>query len=343
MITVTGVTNLGWVTGENSPNRTGSRFGIYGTDLGICWRNGRGEVSLAFGDTYGPGWGGDGAGPPGADWRWNVLAISTTRGLDGGLGLDDVVRRADGNAAQLLSKEWFVPEHTVIPTSGVTVGQRDYLHYMSVAEWGAPGGWRTHHGGIAYSDDGGRSWQRPRHARWKNTSGGDHPFQLVAFAGPPSDEEYLYLLGTPNGRFGDIRLARVGLAAAGTDDDAVLDPGAYRYWDGSGWSGDAYAATPVMSGPAGELSVQYNTVLRRWLALHLDEHRAAIVLRTAEELTGPWTDGEIVVSGREYPALYGGFLHPHGADRESLYFLMSQWGPYNVMLLRADLGEDGTG
>jgi hypothetical protein len=330
MVSVTAVTNLGWVTGEGSPNRTGSRFGIYGTDLGICWVGASGAVMLAFGDTYGEGWGGNGAGPGDADWRWNVLATSTTTDLDGGLVLDGVTARSDGKAAQILPGQLLVREHTVIPTSGIAVGGRDYLHYMSVARWGGPHGWHTNHGGIAYSDDGGRNWKRPRDARWQNTRGGDHPLQLVAFTRHPADADHVYLLGTPNGRYGDISLARVRL-------DVVADPGEYRYWDGSAWVDDPFAARPVASGPAGELSVQYNAALGCWTALHLDEHRAAIVLRTAGELTGPWTGGEIVVSGREYPALYGGFLHPYGAGRPALYFLMSQWGPYNVMLLRADM------
>jgi len=44
------------VTGEDSPNRTGSRFGFLATDLGILWDDGAGGVLAAFGDTYGEGW-----------------------------------------------------------------------------------------------------------------------------------------------------------------------------------------------------------------------------------------------------------------------------------------------
>ncbi|MGH3437881.1 MAG: DUF4185 domain-containing protein, partial [Sciscionella sp.] len=148
MVHVSGLRNLGWVTGRGSANRTDVRFGIHGTDLGIPWDNGRGEVLIAFGDTYGEGWGGDGAGPQAADWRWNVLARSTTGDLSGGIVLDDVVRRQDGLAAQILPHDDKVTEHTVIPTSGIAIGGRNYLHYMSIRQWGVPGGWRTNHGGI---------------------------------------------------------------------------------------------------------------------------------------------------------------------------------------------------
>jgi hypothetical protein len=92
-----------------------------------------------------------------------------------------------------------------------------------------------------------------------------------------------------------------------------------------------------MSGPVGELSVQYNTVARQWIALHLDEHRAAIVLRTAPEPTGPWTTGQVVASGAQHPGLYGAFLHPDSADSPVLHFAMSRWDPYHVRLMELPL------
>jgi len=65
-----------------------------------------------------------------------------------------------------------------------------------------------------------------------------------------------------------------------------------------------------MSGPVGELSVEYNEHFGQWIALHLDEERAAIVLRWAPELTGPWAAGQVVAEAKDYPELYGGYLHP---------------------------------
>jgi hypothetical protein len=74
-----------------------------------------------------------------------------------------------------------------------------------------------------------------------------------------------------------------------------------------------------------------------WLATHLDEHRAAIVLRSAPELTGPWREPVVLVSGRDYPGLYGGYLHPWAVDGPDIYFTLSQWNRYNVLLMRATL------
>lgn len=328
MVHVLETSLVGRVTGAGSAGRTDERFGIHGTDLGIMWDGGDGRVLVLFGDTFGAGWGGFGGGPNDADWRCNVLAFSGARNLDGGLDLDGVVGRPDGAAAQVIGRDAERrDEVTVIPNSGIAVDGTHYVHYMSVKRWGEPGHWTTNYSGVAVSVDGGVTWTKPPGACWINRAERDHPFQIGAFA---RDGEHVYLVGTTNGRLGDAHLARV---PAGS----VAEVRAYEYWTGTEWSRDEFAAVPVFPGPVGELSVGYNVHFGQWLALHLDDPRGAIVLRTAERLTGPWTDGEVVASGAEYPSLYGGYLHPWFLDGPDIYFLMSQWGPYNVFLLRTRL------
>jgi hypothetical protein len=336
MVRVTEVVRVATVTGAGSANRT-DRFGVHGTDLGIIWANGPDEVLVAFGDSYGSGWGGNGAGPAEADWRCNIVTRSRNRDLDRGLDLEPVARRPDGTAEQAIPRDPSRPrEQTVIPTSGLNVAGTNYLHYMSVSRWGEPGHWETDHGGIAVSTDGGVSWQRPDSARWPGRprrsglfgSAREHPFQLAACAGQADGS--VYLLGTPAGRFGSATAARVPA-------DRVLEPAAYRYWDGRDFAAaDPFDARPVFAGPVGELSVRYHEPSGQWLALHLDERRAALVLRSAPELTGPWDDGVVVASARDHPAPYGGYLHPWSTG-SSVHFTLSQWGPYNVSLLRATI------
>lgn len=325
------VTVVAEVTGESSPNRTMSRFGFLATDLGVLWDDGAGAVLVAFGDTYGAGWRPPGAGSRSADHRRNVLARSratTPAELAGGLPLDSVVEDAPGHAAEILGP---TPgqrhESTVIPTAGLAVGGRQYLHYMSVRSWGPPGRWVTNHAGIARSDDGGSTWTPAPGARWRNswTWFGRHPFQLGAFT---RDERWVYLFGTPNGRFGDVHLARV-------EPSRVDDVAGYRYWTGGGWGASVRAAAPVAAGPAGELSVAYHRGLRCWLMVHLDEARAEVVLRAAPDVVGPWSAPTTLVSGREHPGLYGCYLHPGALGGDEIYFTMSRWGPYNVFLVRA--------
>lgn len=323
---------LGWVTGEQSPNKTGSRFGVLGTDLGICWDDAAGGMLVAFGDTYGEGWGGHGAGPREADWRCNVLAVASLDEPMATLELDSFVEDSSGHAAEVLPRDPLLGVETVIPTAGIGVGGTQYLHYMSVRSWDGPGRWRTHYGGVAYSTNGGQDW-RTDGPRWANRSaqwwrsGGGAGFQLGAFA---RDGDHVLLFGTPNGRFGPARLARVPA-------DSVLDAAAYRYWAGRDWHPQPYRATPVIPAPVAELSVLWHPPSQHWLAMTLDEHLAAIVLRSAPEPTGPWGPPQPVVRGVDYPGLYGGHLHPCSARGEYLYFTMSQWGPYNVRLMRSRL------
>jgi hypothetical protein len=313
--------------GPDDVNRTAERFGVHATDLGIMWRDSRGRVAIAFGDTYGEGWGGSGAGPATADWRFNALAHSTDPNPADGLRIDSMVTDRPGHAAQILPGDPTVPEVTVIPTAGVAVGSRDYLHYMSVRSWGTGGRWTTNYSGLAHSEDGGRTWVKAPVPRWPNEGGGSG-FQLAALA---RGDGFVYLFGTPSGRLGDARLARVPEAS-------MCSPDAYRYWTGRLWEpGAAARAAPVMPGPVGELSVQFNTAVEQWVALHLDERRAAIVLRTAARPTGPWTDGQVVVDGTRHPGLYGAFLHPGSAERPVLHFAMSRWDPYHVQLMELPL------
>lgn len=314
--------------GVGDSNQTARRFAVYATDLGVMWRDSRGRVAIAFGDTYGAGWGGRGAGPETADWRFNTLAHATDATLTDGLRIDSMVTDREGHAAQILAADPSVPEVTVIPTAAIAAGGLDYLHYMSVRSWGTGGRWTTNYAGLAVSADGGRTWAKPASARWANEGGGSG-FQLGAMAGHGG---HVYLFGTPNGRLGDARVARVVEQSVGV-------PSAYEYWTGTAWRPAIDAAAPVLAGPVGELSVQYNTVTRQWVALHLDEHRAAIVLRTAPEPTGPWTVGEVVVSGAEHPGLYGAFLHPDSADSAVLHFAMSCWDPYHVQLMELPSGS----
>jgi hypothetical protein len=332
MVRVLETTRVCQVTGAGSANRTDERFGIHGTDLGIMWDAGDGRVFVLFGDTFGQGWGGHGAGPGHADWRRNVLAFSTGRDLGQCLPLDGAMERPGGGACQVIPSGTG-QEVTVIPNGGIAVDGRHYVHYMSVRRWGPPGTWRTNHAGIAVSADGGRTWDKPARAQWRNGWPHHNPLQIGAL---PRSGDHVYLFGTSNGRYGDAYLARA--APSG-----LLDTGAYEYWDGSGWTDRLRAAAPVFEGPVGEMSVAYSGYLGCWLLLHLDERRQGLVLRAADRLTGPWTWGEVVVSGREYPAVYGGYLHPWSLDGPDLYYLVSQWGPYNVFLTRSRVEADGPG
>ncbi len=318
-VSVTDVESVGWVTGPESVNRTDELYDVDGTDLGSMFEM-DGTVYIAFGDTFGccrPPEGGGG----GSNWRYNVVGYSTDHDLSDGMTLDGMLPDRLGNARLVLRKQ--IEDFTLIPTNGIAVDERMYLHYMAVQQWGTPGRWTLNRSGWAYSDDRGETWERPDDAVWA----GDTNFGQAALV---RHEGYIYVFGIHGGRFGGVALARVPEAD-------VLDMTQYTYWSGSSWVADLAAAALIVPPSAGELSVGWNEFLGRWIMLYLSEPDRAIVMRTAPELTGKWSDKVTVVSSSDFPGLYGAFLHPWASDGEVIYFNMSQWVPYNVHLMRARL------
>lgn len=53
----------------------------------------------------------------------------------------------------------------------------------------------------------------------------------------------------------------------------------------------------------------------------------------------PWGEAIELVSGKDYAQIYGAFMTPSwiSADGRSFYFVMSQFGPYNVYVMKATL------
>ncbi|MBB5914145.1 hypothetical protein BJY24_003012 [Nocardia transvalensis] len=324
---VRAVREVSKLTGAGSVNRTDKRWQVYGTDLGIMWESAPDEIAMAFGDTVGVGF--HPPGGMGGDWRSNLLAFSSNRDLSQGVVLDRMVTDDRCHAAEVLSsRKKDNIEITTIPTSGFALGDRQYLSYMSIRTWNSlPGTFYTNYGGIAYSDDHGQTWTKDPHARWDNIFGLAN-FQVSTMV-PHGD--YVYVFGTPNTRLGSVGLARV-------PKDQVLNTTAYQYWRDGSWTpvGGATSATPIVDGPAGELSVRYDPGRDVWQMSYLDTAKAAIVLREAKSPQGVWSDSTSTVSVSQYPELYGGFIHPWSTGSD-LYFTISTWSDYNVYLMHAEL------
>lgn len=303
------------LTGAASANAT-DRWNVHGTDLGHMIRH-KGALFMVFGDTY---------GPDGGAWRSSTMArIADPHGA---FDFTQMITGPDGDAKELIQSAK-IPgiEWTVIPTNGISLGDRMVLHYMGVRMWASDGRWIVSQSGLAYSDDDGQTWERSPTAVWPNGSG----FEQVAFV---EQGALIYTFGIPQGRFGDVRLRRVAR-------DALFDPAAYEYWDGTGWVAEHRAAAPVVPAPAGELSVAWSAAHGRWLMMYLDEAKAAIVLRTATDLVGPWSEAQTVAQTADHPGLYAPYIVPGETLDTEVRFTMSRWKPlYNVFLMRAPLSLD---
>jgi len=117
----------------------------------------------------------------------------------------------------------------------------------------------------------------------------------------------------------------------------LLDRSAYRYWTGQAWSTDEKDAAPVVRGPAGELSVRYNSYYRLWMMMYLDNATGEILLRTSSSPTGPWGDPQVVTTTSDHREAYAPYLTPRWNDGPDIWFTMSTYRNYRVSLMHARL------
>ncbi|MGY4386140.1 hypothetical protein ACVWYN_003190 [Pedobacter sp. UYP24] len=311
--------------GEQLPNpsRTDELYNVGGTDLGIAWDMENGKTGFFFGDTYGKRWLLTKRGGPGAagDWRSNVLGISGDKILSDGIKFDKIFsqeiipspHQTDGKGS-----------HTSIPTSAIHANELDYVHFMDIKKWGKAGNWFTNYSGLFKSADHGVSWYPIKELKFSESS----KFAQVAYA---KKDCYVYMIGTHAGRSGPAYLARV-------KEQDIEHLELYEFYNKvMGWcKGNELFADEIISGPVGEASLLYHTKFKRWIITYLNEDKSALVLRDTEKITNDWSYEKILVSGKEYPALYGAFIYPL-TDSDELYFMMSMWQPYNVFLMRTRL------
>ncbi|MFD4366708.1 DUF4185 domain-containing protein [Rhodococcus sp. NPDC058521] len=311
-------------TGLLSANNT-QNTNVFGTDLGVMWDNGKGEILTAFGDSAG-------LGVPnllsGSLWQWHssVLFRSRDNNLSDGMNFDNTPRDLLGQSKELIPspKVPFV-EISRIPTAGVAVGDTQVMSMMSVNHWGPAGTWETNYSGLVYSHDNGENWTEAPETNRPN-EGGNRNFQMSSFV---KSGGFVYQYGTPPGRGGLVHVARVPEAQ-------IMDLKAYEYFDGGKWvKGNPDAAKPIVAGGVGEISVAWNDYLGQFVMLTTDEFNS-VVMRKSSSITGPWSPPEVLVDTRELPSAYGAYIHPWSSGPD-LYFLTTVHSNYNVLLMRAKI------
>jgi hypothetical protein len=256
------------------------------------------------------------------------------------------------------------PGITLIPTAGISIatpgtkyGVTQYLSFMSVTNWGSAGQWTTNFSGIAYSEDNGENWKvAPTSIRYNQPWTGNQNFQQAAFVRP--GDGYVYSYGTPNGRQGAAYLSRV------LEKD-ILDVTKYDYYSkgsAGGWFGigatpagwyknNPSAATAVFGQDQGacgvanpgnqvsEFSVQYNKQLNKYVTLYGDQFNN-IVMRTSDTPQGTWSSAKVLMS-QQSGGIYAPMMHPWSPSTmgtgTDLYWNLSLWSEYNVMLMKTDL------
>ncbi|GAB17779.1 hypothetical protein GOEFS_039_00130 [Gordonia effusa NBRC 100432] len=290
-------------------------------------------ISVKQGATRGSGFAGDTgtSAPTGFDWRVNTLAYSSTKNLRQ-MSYSGFLTDRASHARQVISaRRVNGSEITTLPTSGISIGGRQYMTYASVRRFGpSPGSWTTNYSGIAVSNDNGVTWRKSGNAFWTN-AGPARNFQMLSLA---RRGNWVYMFGTEQGRIGGVYVARVPA-------HQLMYRSAYQYWMGNHWQkGLVGEPQPIVSGGIGEVSVQYSPSLRRWLMIATDVFNNGIVLRQAATPQGPWTSPQVIASAKNYPSIYGASIHPWSKGND-LFFTMSQWSSYNVYLMHATITRRG--
>jgi hypothetical protein len=330
---VTNLTQVARLIGADSINKT-DRYAVAGADLGSMF-NLDDKTYFVFGDTFGyraPGLTGGG----GDDWRSNVMAVSSDSNPDDGITFDRFIADAANHANELIpSIKRDGTEITRIPTHGIAVGTKMYLYFMSVNNWGPAGVWEANYAGVSRSTDGGEHWAVLPDLQWPGKSNFIQvsPFKIKNADGTVD----IYFWAIPAGRFGGVKLMKV-------PEGAIEQLSSYRYFagtDSSGtprWSANMDEAATVVNDTVGELSVVWNPYLSRWIMTYL-RGGGNIVIREGINPWGPWGEPIDLVTQAGFPGLYGPYMNPKYTenDGKTIYFCLSQWGPYAVFWMKADL------
>jgi len=316
-----------------APNSTAIKWNVGGTDLGIIWEMQPGKYGIFFGDTFGRDFvpNQSNPGPNGGSWRSNVLAFSEDNELEDGLSFNDMATDSRGEAREIIyggkdasgNGNW-----TSIPTAAIRANGADYVHYFNMKNWT---GWVTNYSGMYKSVDNGLTWAKCENVSFSSYS----PFGQGGYF---KKDGYVYMIGTCTGRDSEARLARFLESDIENRDN-------YEYWTGTTgqWiKGDEDKASIIINDKVGELSFIYNDTHKKWIIAYFNGDRYNITMRTAELITGPWSEPYELASGKEYAQLYGSYFHPLSVVGDNLYFLMSMWMPYNVFLMKCELADMGS-
>ena len=310
-----------------NPNATHTDYNVGGTDLGIIWEIEKGQYGIFFGDTYGR-YHLEEPIEKGADWRCNVLAYSDDKNLEDGLTLNNMAVDSIGNAREIVYGGKDTSGHgnwTSIPTGAIRANRIDYVHYMNVCHWNSSN-WGTNYSGLYKSSDNGKTWNGCPSVKF----GKDSNFGQVGYW---KKDGYVYMIGTESGRQSTARLCRF------LEQD-IEKQDKYEFWNGkqNEWIiGDEMQATNLFEDHVGELSFIYHNKSKSWILAYFCETRNEISIRYSKDLVGVWSEPLCVASRKEFPRLYGSYIHPVSTDKDCLYFLMSMWEPYNVFLMKTEI------
>lgn len=352
-------------TGAPTINATESRFGFWGSDLGISVEH-AGRLYFLFGDTHAR----PGLGRP---HDTDLIASTADRDPERCLRLD--VPRAEDGGYRPLTIPGVSSGAFEVPTGGFSANGKLYL----IASTDNSPHRTMGRSVLAASEDDGASFTRimdlstDKFINVAATVIGSS--EVPGLPTPPGGAVLMWGTGT-------YRASAPFLAISPSAQ--VENAAARRYFAGmeSGlprWSDKEADAVPLFQQSCmGEVSVAWNEHLRKWVMLYNcmgPGGRSQILMRSADLPWGPWAEPLIVFdpavdgdcrfiqAGGPMPAgqpcamvgdphvrfspgdAYGPYLipsfsRPAPGGGVHIYFTMSTWNPYTVVLMRATLLQD---
>jgi hypothetical protein len=333
-------------------NRTLSRYKLIATDLGVPFVH-RGRTYILFGDTDGTRAG-------------DAIAYTTDTNPEKGLNLEFI---HDGAGEYKPIKIPGISQKDFeVPVAGISIGGRMYIYHTTDHSKDTIMGRCV----IAVSDDDGLTFRYLYDfstSHFINLS--VDQVDLSNWKGFPDREgQGLVFFGSGPFRKSDVRLAYQPSAR-------IEDRSAIRYFAGLNekqeprWSPYEEEAQPLFNQPCvGELSVSFNRFLKKWIMLYnCGTENQAITMRTADHPWGPWSEPQAIFEPSTDQALcrymhaswlsqkcdivhdpgtenatgvcYGPFQFGEMAVGDdsgtTIYFTLSTWNPYTVLLMKTRL------
>ncbi len=339
--------------------RSLSRYGIEGTDLGYSFEH-DGRLYFLFGDTVGRD-GGD------------VIGTSDATDPEHGLHLDFLTEH-DGRYLRV-APPGIEMKGFDVPVSGISLGG----HLFVVVKTGHTRGAATDRSVLTELDLGTgafkvlRTISRLPAGRVIKMSMHE---QMGPIAGLPPGGPYVLIWSSGVYRSSNAYLSVVPAATFESGEGT-------RYFAGlkgsrPTWSERESEAAPIVEHPTiGDLSVTWAPALHLWLMTYDSRDPRGVVFRYSATPWGPWSDlqiifkvardgsgfihrkgrddglaGPVIGRGKANPeGVAGGAYAPYAIERFtrldgdtlSLYYVLSTWNPYVVVLMRSQFEVDTSG
>lgn len=370
---IVSITRENFVTGPNSINADLLKErGFSQTDLGISlFDTENGLHYFFYGDTF-PSLTPDGYGFSGT-WHSNYYAVSSDLDFTDGIEFEDATGPViEGNHQD--NKPDLSGEVTKIPTGGIVIDGTPYMFYMSISDWND---WKIRWTGCVKLVGG--EWVNVPGLNWVDSAAEQyiegHPayldtgFDYVITSAnrfkqilvcPNSEDQYLYLYATGNGRVTDARLMRVL-------PEKFEDISFYEYFCGidegeSIWKNCAERGVidsvvvidkETTSRSIGELTVTYNPYLDKYMATYCADNFQSgysnyyygLLMRLSDTPYGPFDEIYLLDKKSKLNApggIYGAFTS-EGLFEEGgriVYLQVSSFTPtYNAQLYRIEFSK----